>query len=218
MIDFGYGVRLGPLDSKYQERIRSWRNDERVWKWCRQNDVIDDMSQVAWFKRQSEDRSLKMWAVMNGDEIVGVAGLTSIDATNRRGEFSLYIAPESHRNGFGTKTLKTMFQHGFYNLGLNCIWGETFAGNPAAGVFKGVGMKKEGTRRDFYYRSGRFIDCHLYSLLRSEFDLLLPTWKAGCTYPRPDVAVTAHGGPSPEASLRPFDLSTWECKEKTARA
>ena len=208
MIDFGYGISLGPLDSYHQEKIRAWRNDERVWKWCRQYDVIDDRSQEAWFKRQSEDSSIKMWAVMNGDDMVGVAGLTSIDWVNRRAEFSLYIDPQVHRKGFGAMALRTLLRHGFYNLGLNSIWGETFQDNPAVHMFERVGLKKEGTRRDFYFRAGRFIDCYLYSMLRSEFDALLPAGAKGCpvtgTATSGYIAYNPCGFTTRTGDLRPF--------------
>jgi hypothetical protein len=102
--------------------------------------------------------------------LVGVCGLTSIDWVNRRAEFSLYIDPDRQKDGLGKAALQTLLHHGFMTLGLNCIWGETFDLNPAAKLFEGLGFIKEGSRRDFYYRDGRFIDAHLYSLLRRHWD------------------------------------------------
>lgn len=173
MIDFGYGVSLGPLDVEHAPKIRDWRNDRRIWKWCRQHDLISDLSQHAWFKAQSADPTIKMYMIYGEKgQAAGVCGFTSIDYLNRRAEFSLYIAPDFQEDGLGKKALKTLFGHGFLNLGFNSIWGETFDGNLAGPMFQRMGMKHEGTRRDFYFRNGRFIDAHLYSLLRAEWDKL----------------------------------------------
>lgn len=181
MINFGFGVCLGSLDRCHKEQIRAWRNDRRIWRWCRQNDLITDVAQERWFERQGNDSSIRMYSIyapeknLKCDFFVGVCGLTSIDMTNRRAEFSLYIAPDQHGSGFGRAALKTLFTHGFNNLGLNSIWGETFDGNKAATLFEQLGMKKEGSRRDHYFRDGKFIDAHLYSILRSEWQLALPS-------------------------------------------
>jgi len=172
MIDYGFGVRLGPLDSKYLEIARCWRNDPRVWRWCRQMKPISDFDQDSWFERQANDSSTQMCAVLVNDQIVGVCGFTSIDLINRRAEFSLYIDPDMTRKHLGTRALNTLFTHGFKDWGFHSIWGETFEGNPAALLFEKIGMKKEGVRRGFYLRKGEFVDATLYGVLADE-------WKGG---------------------------------------
>lgn len=169
MIDFGYGVNLKTISPEILPQLRSWRNDYRVWRWCRQNDLISYSDHLNWFDSISNDKTVRMYLVSDATSHVGVCGLTSIDMLNRRAEFSLYIDPDQQRRGHGEKALKTLLKHGFLNLGLNSIWGETFAGNPALEMFEKIGMKKEGTRREFYFRNGRFVDCHLVSILGREF-------------------------------------------------
>ena len=187
MIDFGEKVYLdtfGEFDSKI---VREWRNDFSIWKWCRQNDLIPWENHKSWIESIGQNPSIKMyavrakgpldsgdpvvpWASDDIDHMVGVVGLTSIDMLSRRAEFSCYTAPRAQKQGYAKAALKTLFSHGFSNLGLNNIWGETFDGNPAAKLFESIGMKLEGTRRAFYFKKGQFIDAHLYSLLRSEWD------------------------------------------------
>lgn len=154
-----------------QELTFRWRNDERISKWCRQYDALHFLNHENWFESQASDKSISMYAIQAGsDPIVGVCGLTSIDLINRRAEFSMYIGPEHQGNGYGEAALRALIHKGFYSYGLNSIWGETFDGNHAIKMFKRVGMKLEGTRRESYYRDGRFIDAHLVSILRSEYD------------------------------------------------
>jgi RimJ/RimL family protein N-acetyltransferase len=169
MIDFGFGVTLGPLDKTCIERIRIWRNDKSIWMWCRQNDLISDMAQERWFSAQDVDATIHMYTIWSSAGICGVCGLTSHDYMNRRAEFSLYVAPEMQQQGIGTKALQTLFSHGFANLNLHCIWGESFEGNPAIESFKKIGMKHDGTRRDFYFKDGKYIDAQLFSVLEGEW-------------------------------------------------
>lgn len=174
MIRFGFGVYLRRLEAEDLPILKEWRNSPHIRKWTRQFDVLSDEDQSRWFARQYEDPTIQMYGIMWPDEkkvdqLVGVTGLTSIDLVNRRAEFSIYIAPDRQGDGLGRKALATLLEHGFKNYGLNLIWGETFDGNPAKVLFERLGFKREGTRRQFYYRDGKLIDAHLYSILRSEW-------------------------------------------------
>jgi RimJ/RimL family protein N-acetyltransferase len=169
MIDHGHGVQLGPLRSWNLEVYRQWRNDPKIYSWCRQWDQITDTGQKRWFESVDRDPATRMYEIMHNGDTVGVCGLTSIDMICRRAEFSVYIAPEWQGHRFGELALKTLLSHGFKAMGLHCIWGETFDGNHAAKIFERVGFTKEGTRRQFYFKNGKFIDAHLYSILASEW-------------------------------------------------
>lgn len=170
MIDFGLGVRLTTVEMKDAQMLREWRNDPCIWAWCRQNDLISEQEQVEWIERQRKDPSIRMYVIEDvNSNAVGVCGLTSIDRYNRRAEFSLYIGPEKQRMGFAKKALSTLLSHGFQNLGLNVIWGETFDENPALEIFKGLGFQVEGRRRDFYWKRGRFIGATLVSITGGEW-------------------------------------------------
>lgn len=169
MIDYDYGVSLCTIDQQHLEMLRCWRNDEKIWRWCRQHDLVSDAQQRAWFDRIGSDPTIKMYMVRAGGMPVGVTGLTSIDQVNRRAEFSLYIAPSNQRQGFARKALKTLLAHAFLNLNLHVVWGESFDGNPALKLFDEIGFSYEGLRRDFYFRQGQYIDAHLISIKDSEW-------------------------------------------------
>lgn len=166
-------IELQPLERTDLARIRRWRNDWRVIAWSRQFDMLNEVEHERWFEKQATDPSLRMYKIVmkagGTTEPVGVCGLSSLDWRNRRGEFSIYIGPEFHRKGLGRNALSVLLLHGFQNLGLNLIWGETFDGNPAAKLFESVGFKKEGTRRQFYLKEGKMIDAHLYSITAEEW-------------------------------------------------
>jgi UDP-4-amino-4,6-dideoxy-N-acetyl-beta-L-altrosamine N-acetyltransferase len=169
MINTGHDITLAPVLQKQLGQMITWRNDRRIWKWCRQNSVISEAHHMAWFNSLATRKDVRMFSIIDKEgAFVGVCGLTDIDHINSRAEFSLYIDPDLHGKGLGKAALMTLIDHAFNDLNLNCVWGESFAGNPAMRMFESLGMKKEGVRRAFYFRDGEYIDCTLYSILRGE--------------------------------------------------
>ena len=171
MISFGYGVALDAIGHELMDDLREWRNDPRIRDWCRQVGLITPRDQERWYLWQNDDKATHMFAVVEQGNgiVIGVCGLTSIDLIARRAEFSLYIAPNHQGLGYGYSALRTLCKYGFSELGLNSIWGESFAGNPALTLFKRIGFVLEGTRRQFYFKGGKFIDAQLVSMLKHEF-------------------------------------------------
>lgn len=169
MIDYGYGVSFRPIESSDIEQMREWRNDKRVWQWCRQNDLISNGMQERWYIRQDQDPSIHMYAVIKDNEMVGVTGLTSHDLGNRNAELSLYIGPEHQKGGIGEATFRTLIDHGFKNLNLHVIWCECFTGNPVISLVQKVGFVYGGIRRDFYYKDGEYLDAEIFTILENEW-------------------------------------------------
>lgn len=162
-------VSLGPVTFAVKDKALAWRNDSRVYRWCRQYEPITQEHHEAYWRKVESDPSTKMFGIFCDKESVGVCGLTSIDWVNRRAEFSLYIDPKRQGQGLGEEALRLLCSHGFYTLNLNMIWGEAFENNPAIHIFKKIGFKEEGRRREFYFRDGEYIDAILFSLLRGEY-------------------------------------------------
>lgn len=156
------------------QKMLWWRNDERVYKWCRQREPLTQEQHLSWFKSLHGNDKIKMYAIElmdeNGSEnLVGVCGLTDIDWINRRAEFSLYIGPEYWKKGLGEISLRLLLDKAFKTHNLNSVWGESFDDNPATKMFKKVGFEFEGVRREFYYRDGKYINASLWSILKSEY-------------------------------------------------
>jgi RimJ/RimL family protein N-acetyltransferase len=172
MIDFCQGVTLKRVNPILLDKLLSARNSFNIRRWCRQKDLIHEDEQLLWHDRQQSDPSIEMYAIYahKGSDFLGVCGLTDIDRHNRNAEFSLYIFEEWQRKGYASKSLKTLFNHGFWNLGLNMIWGESFEQNPARKLFKDIGMTEDGKKRQAYYKHGEFIDSYFYTLTMAEWD------------------------------------------------
>jgi ribosomal-protein-alanine N-acetyltransferase len=161
-------INLRPIEVRDLPKMREWRNDEGIMQWCRQEIGLSAEKHLAWFQSLQSRNDVCMFAIEAQGVLVGVCGLTSITPIHRRAEFSLYIGPEYQRRGYAFHSLLELLRVGFKRLGLHVIWGETFEGNPAAKMFEKIGMTKEGTRRHFYWKHGRWIDAHLYSITEEE--------------------------------------------------
>ena len=148
-----------------------WRNDPLIWQWCRQESLISWESHINWFNGLVKRDDVRMFAIRRkGDkQLLGVCGLTDINKTHQRAEFSCYVGPEHHRKGYATAALETLFTHGFTALNLHMIWGETFFENPAGDCFDRIGMHFDGLRRDHYFKNGKFLNAKLYSVRRDEW-------------------------------------------------
>jgi len=171
MISFDRGVFLDTVKEESLKKILKWRNNPQIWQWCRQNDLIPWSNHEKWFLWQSESKDVRMYEIHNSNHyLVGVCGLTSIDMLNQRAEFSLYIGPEYQQLGLAKKALATLLDHAFLNLNLRTVWGESFDKNPACGMFLKLGFQKTGLRRDHYFRSGKFIDAHLFDITKQEWE------------------------------------------------
>ena len=164
-------VKLGPILKEYSAQLFSWRNDENIFKWCRQVDLLTEVGHEKWMQSHQLDKSIKMYAILNErSDLIGVCGLTDIDLINQRAEFSLYIGPEFQRKGYAKEALELLIETGFSRYPLKTIWGETFDKNPAYDMFLKIGFKLEGTRRNFYFKDGHHINAHLVSITREEFN------------------------------------------------
>jgi RimJ/RimL family protein N-acetyltransferase len=178
MIDFEYGVHFVSIDNyDDMDKMRKVRNMRDINKWCRQTGLISANEHEQWIHSLANDRSRRMYIIKSDvGSHVGVAGLTDIDHFNQRAEFSLLINPEHQRQGYARKALKTLFSHGFSDLNLNVIWGETLYRNPALKLFTSLGMTIDGVRPFHYFKEGRFVDANLISIVRTRWLLEKGEW------------------------------------------
>lgn len=163
------------LDVVPYESAFHWRNDPQIYTWCRQHTIRSmGQHQEYWAKVDSEHSSqfYGIYVAKQKNNIfpVGVCGFTGINWISRVAEFSLYISVKHQRQGYAKEAIKDLFSRGFYEFGLNRIWGETFEGNPALTLFESIGMKQEGKLRHHYFKNGKLIDAHIMGILREEWD------------------------------------------------
>ena|SRR3990167_134004 len=163
-------MKLRRIHSSDLNIMFEWRNDPRIYKWCRQYAPIQWESHVKWFESLVDRKDVDMFIIEDvPSQRVGVLGLTDIDNVNRRAEFSIYINPIDQGKGYGERALNELLKYSFNDRNLYSVWGETFANNPATKLFLKVGMREDGVRRNFYFREGKYINARLFSITSAEW-------------------------------------------------
>jgi RimJ/RimL family protein N-acetyltransferase len=123
----------------------------------------------AWLGRpRSENDNVFILTLRGSGEIVGVMGL-HVDPDHKRAEIGYWIGVPYWNRGYATEAARAVVRFAFEELGLNRVFAEVFARNPAsARVLQKVGMRHEGTPRRHVVKWGEAIDVEMYGMLREE--------------------------------------------------
>ena len=170
----GKKVRFRPIEEDDLPLVAQWFNDPDIartvigWSF-----PVSLAQQRAWYARSLTDQANQRWIVETHDgQPIGLTGLWEIDLHNRRALTALKIgAKEIQGKGYGSDAFFTVLSYGFYQVGLNRIWGEILPFNPASYrmTVERCGFKVEGILRQQVQRDGVFHDVIRVGILREEF-------------------------------------------------
>jgi ribosomal-protein-alanine N-acetyltransferase len=103
-------------------------------------------------------------------QFIGAIGVMSIDWANRKTEFGYWLAREYWGRGYMTEATRLFITYVFETLKLERLYAHVFAPNIASQrVVEKIGFRLEGVVRRANLHRGRWLDSHLYSMLRSEY-------------------------------------------------
>ena len=87
-----------------------------------------------------------------------------------RAEMGYWIGVPFWGNGYATEAAREIMRHGFETFKLNRIFAGHFEGNAASGaILLKLGMRYEGCARQSVLKRDKFLDVHLYAILRKEY-------------------------------------------------
>jgi RimJ/RimL family protein N-acetyltransferase len=101
-------------------------------------------------------------------------GSTSIEIKNQRnrcGGFGIIIGDKNYWNaGYGSEAARLILDYGFKKLKLHRIELDVYSYNPRAiKVYKRLGFKKEGVKKEHNYWNGKFYDTIIMAMLESDW-------------------------------------------------
>jgi RimJ/RimL family protein N-acetyltransferase len=166
----GFRVYLGTLSPHDADAIKMGADDEEI-----ALNVPYDMHYAESFiefaaQKYAAKEEFHLGVYLTGGQLIGMCALGSVDKANRKAELGYWIARKYWGNGYGKEALKLMSSFGFGKLGLNRIYAKVLTDNERSTRLLGsVGFKKEGTLRQEILRMGRFLDCFMFSTLKSEY-------------------------------------------------
>ena len=173
MISLG-DVTLRPLEPRDVDSLYSFRNDWEVIQYLggfsagysRKN-----LQEWVTAHRNRADEVLWTIAGAGDDKSIGHVGLYKIDNRVRKAEFAIVIGDKnSWGKGLGRKVTQAVVDWGFEQLNLHKVSLSVLAFNKRAiELYRSMGFRKEGALRDEQFRTGRYHDLVLMSLLDSEW-------------------------------------------------
>jgi diamine N-acetyltransferase len=129
-----------------------------------------------WFHRNllNERRRDFAFDLVEGDgaaaTLVGMGGFVDIDFRNRKAERYFLMDPTTTGRGIGPKILHWLSNYAFVYLNLNRVYGYSIQGNERIlRVNEKEGWVLEGTLRGSIHYKGEYLDQHVKSLLRGEW-------------------------------------------------
>lgn len=125
-----------------------------------------------WVEHHRAQRNEVLWVVAdsNADRAVGHVGLYEIDHRIRTAEFAIMIGDKSAwGKGLGRACTEFTVRYGFEQLNLNRVSLQVLETNTRAQqLYRSLGFVEEGRLRQAQYKSGRYLDVVLMSILRTE--------------------------------------------------
>ncbi len=115
-------------------------------------------------------RSLVLGIEVEGT-LCGTLGLHYVDWFDRSAEVGYWIASDLEGRGYVTRAVRCMLDVAFGAAGLHRVVIRCAVENVRSRrVAERLGFRVEGLLREAQWVGGRFLDQHLYALLRREFD------------------------------------------------
>jgi RimJ/RimL family protein N-acetyltransferase len=153
---------------------RRWLDDPRVTEFLEMGarPTRDADCEAFWrLAGEAEDAIVFAIAERKGGRTVGTCGLYLIQWLARRAQFNILIGePAAWDKGYGSEAARLILDYAFDVLNLNSVQLGVNADNArAVRSYEKVGFVREGVRRQFVYRNGRYYDSVMMSVLRDEY-------------------------------------------------
>ncbi len=114
-------------------------------------------------------RSLVLAICVDGT-VVGTIGLHYVEWFDRSAELGYWIAAGAEGRGYVTRAAHAVLGFAFGAVGLHRIVVRCAVGNERSErVAERLGMRREGLLREAHFVGGKFLDQHLFALLRHEY-------------------------------------------------
>lgn len=159
---------------------------------------IGEIEHFAYLSRLRDDCKQTLFAVLEGDEVVGSAGISRIDGRHKSCDWAFYLSPQV-RGGLGAVIEIAILDHVFFSLGMEKLNCEVLSTNPGViRMHKRFGFQEEGVRRANIVKGSERVDVHLLGLTRSEWQAEADAARAaiGAKFPDIRLAIIAPEQPS----------------------
>jgi RimJ/RimL family protein N-acetyltransferase len=171
MILKGKKVILRPVRISDARRFVKWLNDENIYKFLQTRKRLTLNDEKKWIKNELKLKPNKNFAIETVEGLhIGSTGL-KINYDHNRAIFGIFIGEKKYWNqGLGSEAARLIIEYGFGKLKLHRIELGVLSYNPRAiKVYKRLGFKLEGCKRDYIKFKGKYYDDFNMSMLEKEW-------------------------------------------------
>jgi RimJ/RimL family protein N-acetyltransferase len=174
----GKQVILRAIEEADLEVLHSWANDPST------QDIMGAIHWPSsldfhkeWFKKLKHDQSNQRFAIEVPDlGLIGVSSIIDIDWRNSHAWHGVMLGNVDIRGkGYGKDAVMATMRYAFDELNLRRLDGQMVEYNQGSVDFycNKLGWKKEGVRRDWIYRKGRFWDQIVVGVTKNDYEQLV---------------------------------------------
>ena len=173
MIIQGKKVVLRAIEMEDCELVQEMFNDPEIenlvggWAF-----PLSLFAQKRWMESHYNDQNgLRLVIDTKEDGSVGIFTLTDIDWKNRRGVIGCKISLNGNRfKGYGSDAVMAIMRYAFAELGFHRLDASWLVMHPVSGnILAKLGFVKEGVKREYIYKGGKFRDLVEASILAEEY-------------------------------------------------
>lgn len=167
-------IRLRKLTNNDFEIYHNWRNDTEVMYSTSPNlDIYTLEETEKYISMMANISNAKGYIIEHkkADKAVGIISLINIDYKNRSAECVIDIgAKDMWGQGIGSSAMALIMDYAFKELNMHRVYLQVFSFNiNAIKLYEKMGFVHEGSLRSALYRSGKWHDIILMSILKSEY-------------------------------------------------
>ncbi|MGB0835935.1 MAG: GNAT family N-acetyltransferase [Psychrobium sp.] len=168
-------VTLRPLNENDAQEFYLWSLDREVTKYSISSYAYPQSPSdiTKWLASINASNKIVSLGICcpQSNKLIGYAGITSISALNRCGEYFILIGDKSYwGKGIATEVTKLITEYGIKTLGLNRVELTAFSENPAAvKAYEKAGYQHEGVLRQAGFRDGQFYDKVMMAVLAQDW-------------------------------------------------
>lgn len=158
------------IEKEDLEILRRLHNDETTFLNLLTIDLIDEESQIEWWKNLHKKKDDKRYVISfadNPNEIIGRLRIQNINYLHDNCEVGLDIIPKYRGKGYGVKSYEMILKFLFEHMNMNMVYLKVADFNPnAKKLYEKVGFKETGRLPQFYYRYGKYWDYIIMAMVR----------------------------------------------------
>jgi RimJ/RimL family protein N-acetyltransferase len=181
MVLKGNKVILRPVRLSDAGRFVKWFNDPEVYQFImtRGVNLKDERKWVRSHISGKVKNDLFLCIDTKQGIHIGTIGLHKINKQNKHASFGITIGEKEFWNqGLGSEAASLIIDHGFRKLKLHRIDLDVYSNNPRAiKVYKRLGFKKEGVKREHRLSKGKYYDTYCMAILDREWKTRQPKIK-----------------------------------------